>query len=136
MSSNKNINDKTEEENKENTVRTDDNLYTLKNITSDNKPKEKNKTIESMKEGSANNISNNTLVDGDSSFDSYNNSKSDKNDSNENNDKSKEETSGPVQEKEDTRITSTTIKTTTIPVEECILDKNGRPSIQPCWVLG
>ena len=31
---------------------------------------------------------------------------------------------------------STTFKTTTIPVEECILDKDGRPIIQPCWVLG
>ena len=60
----------------------------------------------------------------------------DKNDSNENNDKSIAKTSGPVQEQEDTRITSTTIKTTTILVEECILDKNGRPSIQPCWILG
>ena len=30
----------------------------------------------------------------------------------------------------------TTVKATTIPVEECILDKDGKPAIQPCWVWG
>ena len=31
---------------------------------------------------------------------------------------------------------STTFKTTRIPIEECILDRDGRPIMQPCWVLG
>ena len=32
--------------------------------------------------------------------------------------------------------TITTVTDTTIPVEECILDKDGRPAVQPCWVVG
>ena len=32
--------------------------------------------------------------------------------------------------------TITTVADTTIPVEECILDKDGRPAVQPCWVVG
>ena len=32
--------------------------------------------------------------------------------------------------------TITTATDTTIPVEECILDKDGRPAVQPCWVVG
>ena len=32
--------------------------------------------------------------------------------------------------------TITTDTDTTIPVEECILDKDGRPAVQPCWVVG